>query len=64
MSVYFPSGRWYDVITQSVISENGKETKTLDTPLDQIQVHSFALLLLCFRPLSRTNIGLTCLSNM
>lgn len=40
LSVYFPEGKWYDWYTRQVVSENGKETKTLDTPKDIILVCS------------------------
>ena len=50
MSAYFPESRWYDAIAQNVTSENGKETLTLDTPIDQIQVDTFVLLSPCLFP--------------
>ena len=38
MDVYFPQGKWYDWYTHQVISANGRETKTIDTPIDTILV--------------------------
>ena len=38
MDVYFPQGKWYDWYTHQVVSANGGETKTIDTPIDMIPV--------------------------
>lgn len=38
VDVYFPQGKWYDWYTHQVVSANGGETKTIDTPIDMIPV--------------------------
>ena len=38
LEVYFPQGKWYDWYTHQVVSPNGGETKTIDTPIDMIPV--------------------------
>ena len=38
VSIYFPQGKWYDWYTHQVVSANGQETKTVDTPLNFIPV--------------------------
>ena len=39
MTAYFPKARWYDFFTRGVVSEFGGQSITLDTPLENIQVH-------------------------
>ena len=38
VDVYFPSGKWYDFVSQSVTSATGGETKTVPAPIDVIPV--------------------------
>lgn len=39
VTAYFPKARWYDFFSRAVVSVSGGESKTLDTPLEKIQVH-------------------------
>ena len=38
VDVYFPAGKWYDFVSQTVTSSTGGETKTIPAPIDVIPV--------------------------
>ena len=44
VTVYFPFAQWYDWYTHQVVSKGG-EQKTLDTPMDHIQVCGYCVVI-------------------